>query len=296
MYISKPSVLYFLATATAGAQAFSFNEAVLKPRASCPSVWNDVVSELNGLFVSGGQCNDDARAAIRLSFHDCFSGAGCDGSLVLAQEYTRSENAGLQDISLKVGDLANKYNVGVADMIQFAGAVATTACPLGPRIRVLVGRTDSSTPAPEGDLPNDKASASTLISQFQAKGFSATDLAALVGAHSAAKQFNAIPEKSGQSLDSTPGTWDTKFYSETLNGKAPVSLDSDINLSNDSRTSGSFKVFAAGQAAWAVAYVNAMNKMTVLGNNVGNLTDCTSLLIGGTSKRDVKAADIAGRI
>ena len=42
--------------------------------------------------------------------------------------------------------------------------------------------------------------------------------------------------------------------------------------------------------------LHSMNKMTVLGNNVGNLTDCTSLVIGGTSKRDIKAADIAGRI
>lgn len=39
--------------------------------ASCPAVWSDVSKELTGKFLSNGQCNPDARAAIRLVFHDC---------------------------------------------------------------------------------------------------------------------------------------------------------------------------------------------------------------------------------
>jgi hypothetical protein len=34
-------------------------------------VWNDISKELTQKFLSGGQCNQDARAAIRLIFHDC---------------------------------------------------------------------------------------------------------------------------------------------------------------------------------------------------------------------------------
>lgn len=39
-----------------------------------------------------------------------------------------------------------------------------------------------------------------------------------------------------------------------------------------------------------------MNKMTVLGNDVGSLTDCTNAISAATSKRDIKAAPIADRI
>lgn len=89
---------------------------------NCPAVWTDVAKELQGLMTENGQCNDFARAAIRAAFHDCFAG-GCDGSLYLAQEYTRFENVGLQDAVPKIGALAEKYQVGVADMIQFAGGM-----------------------------------------------------------------------------------------------------------------------------------------------------------------------------
>lgn len=39
----------------------------------CPAVWNQVATELTTMYrdtsVSPAQCNDDARAAIRLAFH-----------------------------------------------------------------------------------------------------------------------------------------------------------------------------------------------------------------------------------
>lgn len=60
-------------------------------------------------------CTDDALAAIRAAFHGCLPGdGGCDGSVVLAQEYERTENDGLADISVKLGNLATKYSVGTA--------------------------------------------------------------------------------------------------------------------------------------------------------------------------------------
>src|SRR5687768_16545693 len=61
------------------------------------TLWGKVSAELNTLFrTSNGQCNDDARAAIRLIFHDCGTwdksqglSGGCDGSLVLTVEMNR---------------------------------------------------------------------------------------------------------------------------------------------------------------------------------------------------------------
>lgn len=67
-------------------------------------------------------CTDDALAATRAAFHDCLPGdGGCDGSLVLAPGYERTENDRLADISVKLGNLATKYSVGTANMIQFTG-------------------------------------------------------------------------------------------------------------------------------------------------------------------------------
>ena len=39
--------------------------------AGCPAVWSSISSTLTQKFLSGGQCNPDARAAIRAIFHDC---------------------------------------------------------------------------------------------------------------------------------------------------------------------------------------------------------------------------------
>lgn len=38
---------------------------------SCPAVWTQISRDLTAKFLSDGQCNPDARAAIRAVFHDC---------------------------------------------------------------------------------------------------------------------------------------------------------------------------------------------------------------------------------
>jgi hypothetical protein len=88
---------------------------------TCPAVWTQISSDLTNLFLSGGACNDDARAAIRAVFHDCFPGVGCDGSLALPEELARHDNQPMAPTVLKLQALAVQYNVTVADMIAFAG-------------------------------------------------------------------------------------------------------------------------------------------------------------------------------
>lgn len=88
---------------------------------SCPSVWGTVAADLNAIFAGDDGCTDDARAAIRLPFHDCFPGA-CDGSIILSDECTaRGENSQLVGICSTLGAKATEYNVSTADMIQVAG-------------------------------------------------------------------------------------------------------------------------------------------------------------------------------
>jgi hypothetical protein len=99
-------------------------------KGSCPPIWKQVSADLVKAFTdSSGQCNDLARAAVRIAFHDCSAwktslgtSAGCDGSLFLAKEYTRSENAGLEQSVPQLGAMGQKYaGIGIADFFQFAG-------------------------------------------------------------------------------------------------------------------------------------------------------------------------------
>lgn len=102
------------------------DEASAEHFGRCPVVWNTISRELTGMFRSGAQCNDDARAAIRAIFHDCFPDGGCDGSLVLPAEINRDANRRLSGIAQKYKSLSQKYRVSVADLIAFGG------CKLGP--------------------------------------------------------------------------------------------------------------------------------------------------------------------
>jgi hypothetical protein len=77
---------------------------------------------------SDGTCNDLARAAVRLGFHDAGAwsttsgGGGADGSIVLSSdEINRSENNGLQAIrsqALAILSQYSSFNVGAADLVR----------------------------------------------------------------------------------------------------------------------------------------------------------------------------------
>jgi hypothetical protein len=119
-------------------------------------VANELVPAFSG---TSGRCNGLARAAVRQGFHDAgawnkeSTNGGADGSLILADEITRSENNGLQEIINFTTALFNKYKqygISIADLIQIEATTATVVCPLGPRIRTFIGRPDSSLPSPTG--------------------------------------------------------------------------------------------------------------------------------------------------
>ena len=175
-------------------------------------------------------------------------------------------------------------------------AHAIKTCPGGPTVPVKVGRVDSSVAAPLGILPAANANSDDLIALFASKGFSATDLVALVGSHTAAKQKSTVPASAGAALDSTPGEWDTSFYQETLDSDAPFTIQADKSLSENTGASGEWKRFANSQAQWSAAFVPAMVKMSMLGVDQTNLIDCTGALPGGSARRDVRRAPVFDRI
>jgi len=280
----------------------------------CPSVWTQVKAELNTLFMTGDQCNDLARAAIRAVFHDCGSWdttqgltGGCDGSLVVGVtpnvELDRTENRGLQTIAAKIKDLSTKYGTSVADMVVFAGSVllsttlvhsttftdnlspdsAICLCPGGPRVKTFIGRKDSTVSAPPGGIPSPFDSAPNLLNLFAKKGFSAEDLAALLGAHSTSTQKFVDPSQANKSQDSTyvprisawialhadehgnrPGQWDVNYYKETYSfattGKKDDKvfvLPSDSKLATFDDVGKKFQGFIGNQGKWTSSFANA---------------------------------------
>jgi catalase (peroxidase I) len=173
---------------------------------------------------------------------------GCDGSLILAPEFPRPDNRGLETIAVFLIQRARTFNVSAADMIIFAANHATRSCARGPLVPTWVGRNDSSVAAPTGLLPSGKESADEIIALFEAKGFTPRELVALVGAHSTAKQrfFDPSPARAEAPQDSTPEIWDKNFYKEAVLDNPPANVlifDSDRHLAMDNRTSGTFVEF-----------------------------------------------------
>jgi L-ascorbate peroxidase len=119
------------------AASFDFS-SLIKRKAACPSYWQQISKDLNAAFLDNGQCNANARAAVRYAFHDAGpystklpftapAGGGADGSLLLnSGEMGRNENGGLEDYNTFIGNKLTSYRsqfgstVGAADLIQFA--------------------------------------------------------------------------------------------------------------------------------------------------------------------------------
>lgn len=203
-------------------------------------------------------------------------------------EQNRPENNGLQSIRTLLRGVKAKYGVGYADLAQYAHNHATISCPKGPRVRTLVGRKDATKAAPRGLLPDVHDSADNLITLFARKGFSAHDLAALVGAHATARQrfVDTSPAAVNKPLDTTIGVWDVEFYNDTLNNPAGATakqkvfvLPSDKKLSTHPKVKDEWNMFVGNQQHWNEDYAKAYFRMSLLGvENLKDLTDCTKTL------------------
>lgn len=246
-----------------------------------------------------GRCNDWARAAIRLGFHDAGTWSsnlsasgqdfgGADGSIILSgTEINRKENNGLQNIAKQMTTWQKQFGVSMADLIQYGANHAVVTCPLGPRIRSFVGRKDSKAAAPENLLPSATASADSLISLFEDKTISGHELAALLGAHSTSKQRFFDPSRAGAPQDGTPGVWDIRYYNQALESvgvpKKVLRIPSDVVLAQHPSMSNEWTKFrmpnGVGQKHWNEDYAEAYTRLSLLGvNNINSLTECTKTL------------------
>ena len=236
-------------------------------------IWYKISGDLTDFFLDyNGLCNHNARAAVRLGFHDAGTWSkslaaqgqdfgGADGSFILFDEQDRPENNGLQDIAQELKKRIDKYGVSAADMIQFAAIHATVTCPLGPRVRFFAGRKDATQASPLGLLPSVHSDANTLFDLFNDKTIDPHQLVALVGAHSTSKQDFVDPSRAGAPQDTTPGVWDNRFYNETLQNPGPgevFKFPSDEVLSQDPRSSNRWAAFVRSQGRWNAVSVSKL--------------------------------------
>lgn len=154
------------------------------------------------------------------------------------------------------------FPITMADLIQMGANVGAVVCPLGPRTRTFVGREDwNGDDAPPNNsslLPSALSPADDLIRLFRDKTIGPHALVALVGAHTTSQQRTVDVELAGAPQDSTPGVWDTLFYSET-DGSAPepappgvFNFPSDVALASHPTTSDEWRSFSGtgGQEHW----------------------------------------------
>jgi hypothetical protein len=188
-----------------------------------------------------------------------------------------------------------KYNVTMADLIQYMANHAVVSCPLGPRVRTYVGRKDATKAAREGLLPSIHAPADDLIALFADKTISAHKLTALMGAHSTSTQRTVDGSKAGYPQDTTPGVWDVNYYNETLDAtknECIFKLESDIKLSKHPAMAVEWQKFVGGQDHWNGDYARAYLRLSLLGvNNINELKECT-LTLPAQNPTVPKGADI----
>ncbi|KAI0201660.1 peroxidase [Astrocystis sublimbata] len=255
-------------------------------------LWYYIATDMWGSFADADGCTELGRGAIRLGFHDAAAWdvkspyGGADGSILLSDEFSRPENRGLEEIFGLTRTYYSKYHpygAGMADIIQLGAIVGTVSCPGGPRIRAFVGRKDNPRAAPPGKLPLPFMDAPELINLFIQKTFTASDLVALVGAHTSARQRFVDPSRANAPLDPDPQIWDASFYSATLTGNNQtfLILHSDKSLATNPATRGQWNTFAGsnGQAQWSPQYAQAYFRMSMLGvNNLNHLTEITKII------------------
>ncbi|TDL17356.1 manganese peroxidase 1 [Rickenella mellea] len=272
--------------------------------AACCS-WFDVLDDLQANVFDDGDCGEDAHSALRIAFHDAIGfstkggkGGGADGSIIRFSdtELAFAANNGIDEIAEPLRDLADAHGKSYGDIIQFSAAVAVSDCPGGARLSFLSGRPNATIRAPDGTVPDPFDSVTTILARMADAGFSPDELIALLASHSIAAADKIDVTIPGTPFDSTPGTFDTQVFIEVLLNaihipgaglqqgevKAPLAglmrLQSDFELSRDSRTACTWQSFANNPKLMNQKFTAAMAKLSVLGQNVKFLTDCSEVI------------------
>ncbi|KAI0041434.1 class II peroxidase [Auriscalpium vulgare] len=285
------------------------------PRGACDALadarcckWLNIAEDLQANLFEHS-CDEDALEAIRLAFHDGIGRSramewnqtfwgGADGSILKFSdiELAYPENHAVDDIVHALKPFAEAHAVGYGDLVQFAAAVGTSNCPGAPRLRFLAGRRDALTAAPASLVPSPAAPASDILLRMHDAGFTSDDLVALLAAHSVGRQRTLDPTAGGLPLDSTPEAFDTQFYLDVLlagtrfpgngshYGEARSPLETQFRLISDAEvarhplTACAWQSFINRQDKMMDAFRDAMLKLSVNGQDLARLVDCSEVI------------------
>ncbi|PPQ64872.1 hypothetical protein CVT26_002590 [Gymnopilus dilepis] len=270
---------------------------------------------LDNLFEN--ECGDAAHGALRLIFHDAIGisptagGGGADGSIFTFNqtELAFPANDGLDDVLDTVGPFFQKYShvLSPGDFIQLAGALSLANCPGAPRVKFALGRPQPKAASPPNLVPEPFDSVDSILSRFGSVGFSPEEVIALLSSHSVAGADTVDPSIPGTPFDSTPSVFDTNIFIDVLlkgtlfpgntttgnqgevmsaiNGT--LRLQSDNELARDPRTACTWQSFATNQPLMASKFGPAVFKLSLLGQNVNRLTDCSDIIPEPKTLKDV---------
>ncbi|RDX54993.1 manganese peroxidase 1 [Lentinus brumalis] len=273
-------------------------------------VWFDVLDDIQTNLFDGGECGEEVHESLRLTFHDAigfspalfaqgkFGGNGADGSIMSFAEIETAfhANGGIDDIVEAQRPFALAHGVSFGDFIQFAGAVGVSNCAGGPRLQFLAGRSNVTQPSPDLLVPEPSDSVDTILARMGDAGFSPNEVVDLLISHTVAAQDHVDPTIPGTPFDSTPGSFDSQFFIETLlkgvlfpgNGSNPgevlsplageLRLFSDGELARDSRTACEWQSFITDHSSMVSKFEAVMSKLAVLGQNPRNLVDCSDII------------------
>ncbi|KAJ7594778.1 manganese peroxidase isozyme precursor [Mycena floridula] len=289
-----------------------------------------VIADMQENLFDGGECGEEVHESLRLTFHDAMGfsptkgGGGADGSIVIFDEIETAfhANGGIDDIVDVQIPFIFRSGLTPGDFIQLAGAVGVSNCAGAPRLNFFLGRPNATAPSPDLLLPEPFDSVTKILARFADAGFSPAEVVALLASHSVAAADLVDPTIPGTPFDSTPSLFDSQFFIEVqmkgtlFPGTGPnegeamsgihgeIRLESDGALARDPRTACEWQSFVNNQSKLQSAFKAAMLKLSVLGQNINRMIDCSDVipvpaplpatagphLPPGTSLKDIEAA------
>ena len=125
-------------------------------------------------------------------------------------------NNGIEDSVNDLAPFLQRYLVTAGDLIQFAGAVGLSNCPGAPKLQFLAGRPNATFPADDGTVPEPQDSVDSILARMADGGFSSDELVYLLASHTVARADDVDPGFEQLPFDTTPFTFDSQFFLETL--------------------------------------------------------------------------------
>jgi hypothetical protein len=287
--------------------ALPFVKGLTVAKKSACAFLEPIVADLReNLF--NNECADDAHVALRLLFHDAIGfslnpaigGGGADGSIIVFNETELASlaNTGMELALTELAPFITKYGhvLSPGDLIQLSGAVSLSDCAGAPHVKFVMGRPQPTAPSPPNLIPGPQQNVSAILARMADAGFSPEEVIALLASHSISGEDFIDPTVAGTALDSTPAVFDTQLYVEVLlhgtafpgNGThfaevpsavaGTLRLQSDSVLARDPSTACIWQSFINNEFKMRKEFGAALFKMSILGQNLSNLTDCSEVI------------------